>query len=262
MKVFADLVAGQIEADVERTRDRAEKSERIQAVLQSEQPSIVYQPWYRLADMQIAGAEALSRFKLEPQRPPDVWFAEAAEVGLQVDLEIAAIRRAMSGYKSVWQQKPLQLGVNASPQTIIDHDLAREFEGCPTDLIILEITEHEDVDDYKLLLNALTPLRARGVKVAVDDAGSGYASMRHVLNIAPDFIKLDVSLTRNIDSDRMRRALASALIEFGHQTNSRIVAEGVETNAEMDTLRQLGAHKAQGYFLSHPLPLSEFLALL
>jgi EAL domain-containing protein (putative c-di-GMP-specific phosphodiesterase class I) len=100
------------------------------------------------------------------------------------------------------------------------------------------------------------------VKIAVDDAGSGYASMRHVLNIIPNFIKLDVSLTRNIDSDRMRRALASALIEFGQQADCRIVAEGVETTGEMETLRHLGVHKAQGYFLSHPLPLQEFLARL
>jgi EAL domain-containing protein (putative c-di-GMP-specific phosphodiesterase class I) len=262
MKVFADLVAYQIEADVERTRGRAEKMERIKSTLQSAEPSIVYQPWYRLADMQIAGAEALSRFKSEPRRTPDVWFAEAADVGLQADLEVAAIRNAISGYKSVWRANALQLGVNSSPQTIIDRDLMREFEGLPADKVILEITEHVHVENYGPLLEALKPLRERGIKIAIDDAGSGYASMRHVLNIAPDFIKLDVSLTRNIDSDRMRRALASALIEFGQQTNCRIVAEGVETSSEMETLRELGAHKAQGYFLSHPLPLGEFRALL
>jgi len=262
LKVFADLVAYQIEADVERTRGRMEKTKRIQAALQSLQPAIVYQPWYRLADMQIAGAESLARFRVEPQRSPDVWFAEAGEVGLQVELELAAIRRAVAGYGPVWQRGAYKLSVNSSPRTIVEHDLAREFAGLPAGHVVLEITEHAHVSNYGALLQALKPLRAMGVKIAVDDAGSGYASMRHILNVAPDIIKLDVSMTRNIDTDRMRRALASALIEFSRQTACRIVAEGVETSGEMDTLRQLGVHKAQGYFLSHPLPLPEFLALL
>jgi predicted signal transduction protein with EAL and GGDEF domain len=97
-------------------------------------------------------------------------------------------------------------------------------------------------------------LRALGVRIAIDDAGAGYASMRHILSIEPDLIKLDMSLTRGIDQDRKRRALASALIAFAHETRIDIVAEGVETAAELDTLRELGVRKVQGYFLARPGP--------
>src|SRR5262249_49772346 len=145
---------------------------------------------------------------------------------------------------TVWKRRALHLGLNSSPQTIIGGNLPRLFYGLPTEHIILQITEHDHVDDYDELKRALTPLPALGVKIAIDDAGSGYASMRHILNVAPDFIKLDTSLTRQIDKDDMRRALAGALITFGRQTNCKIIAEGVENTAELETLRDLGVHAA------------------
>lgn len=128
----------------------------------------------------------------------------------------------------------------------------------PLGRLVIEIKEHAHVENYDDLTAALTPLRTLGVKVAVDDVGSGYASMRHVLNIRPDIIKLDISLTRAIDSDRTRRALASALCEFARQTDRRIVAEGVETSEELETLRSLGVDAAQGYYLGKPVPFPDF----
>ena len=98
--------------------------------------------------------------------------------------------------------------------------------------------------------------------IAVDDAGAGYASMRHVLATRPDFIKLDITLTRGLDTDRPRRALASALIEFARQIGSRVIAEGVESKAESEALDALGVDDAQGYFLSRPLPLQGLRDLL
>ena len=92
-----------------------------------------------------------------------------------------------------------------------------------------------------------------GARIAIDDAGAGYSSMAHILNIAPDFIKLDLSITRDIDTDRKRRALAAALIEFGRQSDCEIVAEGVETAAELSELRRLGVQFAQGYYISEPV---------
>ena len=127
---------------------------------------------------------------------------------------------------------------------------------------MLEITEHVSVVDYERLLAALAPLRASGVRIAIDDAGAGYASMRHILSIEPDLIKLDMSLTRGIDQDRKRRALASALIAFAHETRVNIVAEGVETAAELQTLCELGVRKVQGYFLARPKTLGDLLHCL
>ena len=101
---------------------------------------------------------------------------------------------------------------------------------------------------------ALRPLRARGMRLSVDDAGAGHSSFRHILRLHPDYIKLDISLTRDIDTDRNRRALAAALIGFAHETGAELIAEGVETESELATLRELGVHKAQGYLLGRPAP--------
>src|SRR6478736_422806 len=133
---------------------------------------------------------------------------------------------------------------------------------CSVDLsrVVLEITEHSAVVDYEVLLKALAPLRARGVRLAIDDAGAGYASMRHILNLKPDVIKLDISLTRHIDTDANRRALAKGLIAFAHEIGSTITAEGVETMAELSALRAIGVDKVQGYFLSTPQALDVVVA--
>ncbi|WP_293229916.1 EAL domain-containing protein [Paludibacterium sp.] len=124
--------------------------------------------------------------------------------------------------------------------------------GFPLDRLMLEVTEHTSVDDYVQIAAALKPLRDSGLKLAVDDAGAGYASFRHILKLQPDVIKLDVSLIRQIDSDTGCRALAGALIRFAEETGSKIVAEGVETVEELRALRELQVNKAQGYLLGRP----------
>jgi EAL domain-containing protein (putative c-di-GMP-specific phosphodiesterase class I) len=103
----------------------------------------------------------------------------------------------------------------------------------------------------------LEPLRRKGMKLAVDDAGSGYASFRHILKLKPDVIKLDISLIKKIDSDSCSRALAAALIRFAEETGSHIVAEGVETQAELDVLRELKVDKVQGFLLGRPMPIGQ-----
>lgn len=258
MKAFADLVAYQIEQDVESTRRLDEIRERIEAVLVSGEPSMVYQPTFDLKDRRLLGAESLSRFQREPGQTPDLWFNDAAQVGLQSQLEMKAIRNAIECFRPAWQAGLFHLGLNCSPQTLVRNNILDTLTEAPLSRLVIEITEHAHVDNYDELMRALAPLRALGIKVAVDDVGSGYASMRHVLNIRPDMIKLDISLTRGIDSDRTRRALAGALCEFGRQTECTIIAEGIETAEELETLRGLGVDAAQGYFLGMPMPFSDF----
>jgi len=122
----------------------------------------------------------------------------------------------------------------------------------PLRRIMIEITEHEPVEDYDALANALAELRARGARIAIDDAGAGFASLRHTLLLSPDTIKLDISLTRGIDADRGKRALARALISFAEEMRMDIVAEGIETERELETLLGLGAQLGQGFFLARP----------
>jgi len=262
VRVFAELVTQQIGADMECAWARKEKIDRILKVLEGLGPSIVYQPSFSVSGLAMQGCEALSRFHCDPVRSPDKWFAESGEVGLQIELERMAIQNALSGYRSIWSQGDWYLGLNSSPQTIIAGGLDSVFAGYPADRIMLEITEHEHVDDYDALVRSLGELRAKGIKIAIDDAGSGYASMRHVLSLQPDIIKLDISLTSAIDHDPMKQALTHALIEFGHQTNCKIIAEGVETDSEMATLCGLGVYALQGYRLCRPVPMGDLLRLL
>lgn len=131
----------------------------------------------------------------------------------------------------------------------------------PPGRVVVEVTEHAIIRDFVLFRQALKPLRAK-VKIAVDDAGAGYSGLRHILDIQPDIIKLDMSLTRGINKDPARAALACALISFSRQIGSQIVAEGVETAAELATLKQLGTAFAQGYHLHRPKPLPALVQFL
>ncbi len=128
--------------------------------------------------------------------------------------------------------------------------------------VMLELTEHTSVADYRALTNALAPLRSLCLRVAIDDAGAGYASLRHILNIEPNFMKLDISLTHGIDTDRKRRALASALIAFARETDVEIIAEGVETSADLLTLQSLCVKRAQGYYLARPALVADLSAVM
>jgi EAL domain-containing protein (putative c-di-GMP-specific phosphodiesterase class I) len=211
-----------------------------------------------LADRRVAGFECLTRFDAEPQQGPEFWFAEAASVGLGPELEIGVLRRALPALDRLPDRLPVSF--NVSPQLLLDGRLERELTPRVAARLLLEITEHETVKEQERLVTALAPLRAMGVRVAIDDAGAGYSSFRHIVRLLPDVIKLDLRLTRDIDHDPARRALAAALIRYAREANAEIVAEGVETQAELDTLLELGIAKAQGYFFGRPVPLDAALA--
>ena len=120
---------------------------------------------------------------------------------------------------------------------------------------MIEVTEHAPIADYKRLNAAVDTLRALGVRFAVDDAGAGFASLRHILRLAPDFIKLDRTLINGIQSDRSRQALAAGLISFAERIDATIIAEGIEKLAELNMLASLGVGHGQGFFLARPGPL-------
>lgn len=211
---------------------------------------MVFQPIYALDDGRLLAVEALARFHGQPPAPPDVWFAHAAQVGLGCELELAAIEAALAG--STGLPGGIGLSVNCSPQLLIDQRLIDLLDHHPGRPLIVEVTEHELIDDYLQLDGALAALRLRGVELAVDDAGAGFASLRHIVRLAPDYIKLDRSLTQDLHHDPIRRPLADCLIQFAHRIGSRIVAEGIETPADLATWRELGAHAAQGFLLGRP----------
>lgn len=251
MRAVADMVGAQLEAKVSSQKVQDSLKARITGVLTAGGPNMVYQPIIRLTDMAAVGAEALARFAGPPQQTPDRWFADADAAGMRGELEFAAMRNAVRDFFSV-SQEGLYLALNISPKIAVGSDLAAVLEGCPLERIVLELTEHEHVEDYEGLYRSLARVRAGGVRIAVDDAGSGYASLRHVLSIRPDIIKLDLSLTRAIEDDPVRQALAAAIVAFGRHVSCKIVAEGIESESQLRALRALGVEHGQGYLLARP----------
>lgn len=209
----------------------------------------VYQPIVRLRDGAILGYEALTRFA-DGSRP-DVRFAEAAAVGFGLDLELATLGAALDGATTL--PNDALLSVNVSPALInqglhIEDLLGRAGQGRN---IVLEITEHEPVDDYEALRDAISHMATK-VRWAIDDAGAGYASLRHILELRPHFVKLDRALIVNVALDPARQALIAGLLHFSQALGTTLVAEGIETSAERLALEDLGLTAGQGYLFGRP----------
>jgi len=236
-----------------RSEERSQRrEERIRRVLDDDLLHTVYQPICTLAGSTV-GAEALARFRGPPSRGPLRWFAEADEVGLLRELELAAVRVALTALPDLPEH--VFLSVNVSPGTLATPGFLRLIAGSDGARVVVEITEHARINDYERLGEALDAVRAFGVRVAIDDAGAGFASLRHILRLEPEFIKLDRTLIDGIEADRSRQALAAGLISFAEKIDATIVAEGIERPAEVEALSDLGVRYGQGYFFARPAPL-------
>ena len=251
VRAFASLAAELIEEDADRNRERDCAQSRIEAVLAREQLTIVHQPIHALADRAPRGVECLARFSVDDSRTPDLWFAEASEVGLGLELEMLAVRTALRSIGHL--PRGLYAAINVSPETAMAPELAEAISGMSRDRLVVEVTEHARVTDYAALCEALDRLRPHA-RIAIDDVGAGYAGLRHILDLKPDILKLDMSLVRDIDSDPARRALAHAMTVFATDIGAKLVGEGIERAGEADALRALGVEFGQGYHFSCPLP--------
>jgi EAL domain-containing protein (putative c-di-GMP-specific phosphodiesterase class I) len=260
MRAFADLAAHEIHEQLEEAREARIRADRIQTVLDNGQLTIAYQPIWNIGQHRPVGFECLARFTGTPSRPPNLWFSEAAEIGRGPELELAAVRLALQALPRLPQDA--YLAVNVSPETVLAPAFLPVLEGHPLGRIVLEVTEHAAIANYAGLTDRLRSLRGAGMRLAVDDAGAGYAGLHHILELRPDLIKLDMGLTRDVDCDPARQALAAALVAFARDTGSEIIAEGVETQAELDALRALGVGLAQGYLLGRPMPLAALACLM
>ncbi|HEV7679972.1 MAG TPA: EAL domain-containing protein [Candidatus Dormibacteraeota bacterium] len=251
--VVRDLSA-RLQADTAEMEVRRERLGLIEQAL-SGALHMVFQPVVELTTRRVVGYEALSRFAMTPERPPDHWFAEAAALGRGTELEVAALRTAAELHPLL--PRGVFLAVNASPATVMNRSAQEVLDHLAgAGVVVVEVTEHAPVEDYDRLRDALAPLAARGVRLAVDDVGAGFASLRHIVKLGPDIIKLDIALTRGIDADPSLQALAAAMISFASRTGKEIIAEGIETEEELDTLLELGVSRGQGYLLGRPQPLT------
>ncbi len=224
----------------------------VPGVLAEHRFHVVYQPIYSLSDGALLAVEALTRFDAEPRRTPDVWFEAAAAAGLGGELELAAIEAAVAGAAGL--PPGIALSVNASPATLGVERLHAVVAAAGRPVVV-ELTEHAVVEDYHLLQDTVAGMRALGVRIAVDDAGAGISSLRHIVQLAPEVIKLDISLTQNLATSPLRRALAGALIDFARHTEAQLIVEGIEEVGDLSIWTALGAHAVQGYLVGRPGPL-------
>ncbi len=233
-----DLAAVPTDADAERL---------VVALLSPGGIHTAFQPVVRVADGTIVGYEALARSNAAADLTPDVWLEIAERAGRRDDVELACVEAALAAGPP---PDGVLLFVNVSPDVALDPRLPALCRALPRH--VLEVTEHRAVDDYEPLQDSLRALRSSGSMVAVDDVGAGYASMAHVLQLGPSFIKIDRSLVQGLHSDSRRRALVEALQAFASAIGALTIAEGVETPEELRELRAAGVDLAQGYLLGRP----------
>ncbi|MAQ13947.1 MAG: diguanylate phosphodiesterase [Sandaracinus sp.] len=215
-----------------------------------DEPSIIdlhRQPIVDLARGRVAGFEVLSRF---PFGSPSEVFAEATRLGLGVELEVAVLREALRAGVA----PSCFLSINLSPPALADPRLFTVLGDQPLAGVVFEITEHVPVDDYAAVTRAAQELRERGAMIAVDDAGAGYASLRHVLAMRPQFVKVDRSLVENLPADPAKRAVIEMLGRLTSQMDAWLIAEGIETDGELHEVLALGTPLGQGYRLARPGP--------
>lgn len=213
--------------------------------------TLVFQPIVDLAGATIAGYEALARFP--GTAGPDVWFAAAAEAGVAAELEALAIHKALAAVPSL--PPDTFLTVNVSPHILGSAPVQYALATRP-DLrrVVVELTEHTPVDDLAALRRQCDELRVRGALIALDDAGSGYSGLQQLAALRPQVVKLDRALVSDADTDPVRVALAEMLGEFAGRIDAWLLAEGIETQAELAAFAQLGVPLAQGWLLGRPSP--------
>lgn len=237
----------------------AEARQRIERVLAEQSFRIVCQPVLDLETGRLVGLEALTRFPAPPRQPAEVWFSEAQQVALGVKLQLAVAQTALRLVDRI--PEGIFLAINLGPDAVASRALPVVLDLTPDpSRIVIELTEHLDVADYPHLRRVLQEIRMSGTRLAIDDTGAGFASLSHIVNLAPDLIKLDRQFTLGIDVDPVRRSLARALVSFAEETGAVVIAEGIETADELATVRELGIPYGQGYFIGRPGPVKAVVA--
>lgn len=244
---FAASASALLASQLERGRRDTLTHDHIARILTEHAFRPVFQPIVELGSGRPVGYEALTRF--DDRTPPDRVFGEAGRVGLAVDLEIAALAAALRASDAL--PADTWLSLNASPAVILQSGELEALLRAPGRPVVLEITEHVVIDDYKAVRRALAKL-GPNVSLAVDDAGAGFASLRHVVELAPQFLKLDIGLIRGVDRDPVRQAMIAGLTHFAGRSDSEVIAEGIEDADECEMLRSLGVRLGQGYLLGRP----------
>lgn len=251
LKSFASLAAERIESSLEDDINRHQARTRVESMLDGHGVSTFQQPIVSLETGQPVGVECLSRFPDLTKRGPDAWFEDAELVGLGKELEITAVRCALDTFGHI--PEGMYATVNVSPQTVASGALRELLETAEAKNLVIEITEHCQVTDFDELAREISALKAFA-KIAIDDVGTGYSGLRHIVDLQPDILKMDMVLTRGIEADPARKAMTAALVQLARDIGCTLVAEGIETEHEARVMKKLGVDCGQGYLYSRPLP--------
>lgn len=255
LRIAAALVAEQLERETARDEHAADVVEVTRAAIRGQGLTIVYQPIIELDQGGVVGVEALSRFTAEPYQPPDRWFARAWGVGLGAPLELAAVRQALDDLPALGPG--LRMHLNISPETLLLDEAVELLTSTAEDRLVVELTEHAPIHGQPVLRDRLEQLRARGVRCALDDMGTGYAGLTALVELRPHVHKIDRSIVHGVDEDRSRSALIAAWVAFAGVAGAMVVAEGIETESELAALRILNVPYGQGYHLGRPAPIGQ-----
>ncbi len=249
---FANLAGAVIGRDVVDRTEAGRSRDHIASIIARRDFHPVFQPIVDLASSEVVGYEALTRFN--DGSNPELVFAEAAAVGLGIELETVTIQAALAASGalagSAW------LNLNASPELILAGKVLASIVQACTRHLVIELTEHAAITDYPAFRAAMVEL-GPDLEFAVDDTGTGFASLRHIVELRPAFVKLDRSLIAGLEADNARQAMLVGLGHFAHVTGCRLIVEGIETAAELNLLRALTIELGQGYLLGRPLPVEE-----
>ena len=249
LQSFATVIANEIEAALHESHDFDARAEYVRKMIVDRDFSIFVQPVVDLGSGATVAVEALTRFHRKPYRPPNEVFADAWAAGLGPDLEMAAIEEALKHLPRL--DPAMSLSVNVSPPTILTDAFFARTKPCGRRLVV-EVTEHAAVEDYAELAPAIERLTDVGIRLAIDDVGAGYSNLKHILELSPDVLKLDNSLTHDIAGDGARQAMVSALVSFAARVEAHVIAEGIETQEDFDALRLLEVRFGQGYLMGKP----------
>ena len=252
LNAFAALVSKHLEPFNAEHRARELTREAVRAVVADGGPAMALQPIVQIASMEVTGYEALARFPGPLGWSPDRWFRQAEQVGLGAALEASAVYAALQHRSRLPAGTSLAINVSAKALLASSTILTMVGDAGREAGLVLELTEHQSITEPERLSEVLTSLRTAGVRIAVDDAGSGYAGLERIVFIAPEILKLDRNLVGGVADHSGRQAMCEAMVGFAHRTGTQLIAEGVETDADLSALRALGVTHAQGYLFGRP----------
>jgi EAL domain-containing protein (putative c-di-GMP-specific phosphodiesterase class I) len=230
--------------------------ERILSLLEPGATIPAYQPIVSLRTGSVQGYEALARFSSRPAATTEEVFREAHQVGLGVELELHTAALAVAGFApELSRSDGTYLAVNASPGLLYRPALLEVLSEIPANRVVVEITEQRQFESYDQSHEIMWLVHERGMRVAVDDTGSGFAGLRRLVDVRPEIVKLDNGLINEIDTDPPRRAIVAAMRHFADDMGITVVAEGIEREEQLMVLRDIGIDCGQGYLLGRPGPL-------